>query len=208
MRSFRSLLNYSKPMIRISRLLVILFLLQLAAAPVAMAQRFFDAKGMGLMKGQQPGTVNLNYGNSQAAAIIALGKPTKTAKMYFEIDNDTAIVYYYRTNKLYFLKSHLVDFELNDNTLAFGKTPAQALRIGSRLTAVTGQAKPGTVKRYLLNNQPLVDLIVDTKPGKSRNVNYVTVAYNSIRYGTVNTDASIEILFDANNRVILIATSN
>ena len=195
-------------MIRISRLLVILPLLQLAAAPVATAQRFFDAKGMGLMKGQQPGTVNLNYGDSQAAAIIALGKPTKTAKMYFEMDNDTATVYYYRTNKLYFLKSHLVDFELNDNTLAFGKTPAQALRIGSRLTAVAGQTKTAKAKQYLLNNQPLVDLIVDAKPGKSRNVNYVTVAYNSIRYGTVNTDASIEILFDANNRVILIATSN
>ena len=208
MRSLRSLLNYSKPMIRISRLLVILSLLQLAAVPVVTAQRFFDTKGMGLMKGQQPGTAKLNYGDSQAAAIRALGKPTKTAKMYFEMDNDMATVYYYRTNKLYFLKGHLVEFELNDNTLVFGKMPAQALRIGSKLTAVVGQAKTAKAKRYLLNNQPLVDLIVDTKPGKSRNVNYATVAYNSTRYGTVNTDASIEILFDMNNRVILIATSN
>ena len=208
MRSLRSLLNHSKRMIRISRLLVILSLLQLAAAPVATAQRFFDTKGMGLMKGQQPGTVKLNYGDSQAAAIKALGKPTKTAKMYFEMDNDMATVYYYRTNKLYFLKGHLVEFELNDNTLVFGKMPAQALRIGSKLTAVVGQAKTAKAKRYLLNNQPLVDLIVDTKPGKSRNVNYVTVAYNSIRYGTVNTDASITLLFNTNNRVILIATSN
>ena len=83
-------------MIRISRLLVILSLLQLVGTPVATAQRFFDTKGMGLMKGQQPGTAKLNYGDSQAAAIKALGKPTKTAKMYFEMDNDMATVYYYR----------------------------------------------------------------------------------------------------------------
>ena len=195
-------------MMRILIVPVILVLLQLAGAPVATAQRFFDIKGMGLMKGLQPGTAKLSCGDSRAAAIKALGKPTKTAKMYFEIDNDTAVVYYYRTNKLYFLKGHLVDFELNDNTLAFGKTPGQALRIGSRLTAVAGQAKTATAKRYLLNNQPLVNLIVDTKPGKSRNVNYATVAYNNIRYGTTNTDASIEILFDSNDKVILIATSN
>ncbi|GAA3965547.1 hypothetical protein [Hymenobacter antarcticus] len=195
-------------MIRISIVLVILALLELASAPVATAQRFFDTKGMGLMKGQQPGTSKLNYGDNRAVAVKVLGKPTKTAKMYFEIEHDTAVVYYYRTNKLYFLKGHLIDFELNDNTLAFGKTPDQALRIGSRLIVVAGQAKTASAKRYLLNNQPLVDLIVDTKPGKSRNVNYSTVAYNSIRYGTINSDASIEILFDANNKVILIATSN
>ena len=189
-------------------LLLIVALVQLACAPGATAQRAFNIKGMGLMNGRQPGKTKLDFGESRAAAIKALGKPTKTAKMYFEMDNDMATVYYYRTNKLYFLKGHLVEFELNDNTLVFGKMPAQALRIGSKLTAVVGQAKTAKAKRYLLNNQPLVDLIVDTKPGKSRNVNYATVAYNSTRYGTVNTDASIEILFDMNNRVILIATSN
>lgn len=192
---------------RITMLLVVVALFQLVCAPVATAQRQFDIKGMGLMNARQPGGAKLSFGQNRAAAIKALGKPTKTAKVYFEMDNDTAVVCYYHTNKLYFLKGCLVDFELNDNTLAFGRTYEQAFRIGSKLTAVAGPAKAATATRYLLNNQPLVDLIVHTKPGKSRNVNYATVAYNSTRWGNVNSDASIELLFDANNRVILIATS-
>ena len=189
-------------------LLVIVALLQLACAPGATAQRAFNIQGMGLMNGRQPGKTKLDFGESRAAAVKALGKPTKTAKMYFEIDNAMADVYFYHTNKLYFLKDQLVDFELNDNTLAFGKSYQQAFRIGSKLTAVAGQAKAATAPRYMLNNQPLVDLLVETKPGKSRNVHYSTVAYNSTRYGTVNSDDSFEILFDANNKVILIATSH
>lgn len=191
--------------------LALLASLQLAWVPVA-AQRPFDVKGLGLVSGRQGSKAKLCFGESREAAIKALGHPTKTAKLYSEVDNATMTVFYYRANKLYFLKNQLQDFELNDNTLVFGKSHEQAFSVGYKLTADAKQIIPDVAasnkhKRYLLNSKPLADLIIDTKPGKSRNIAYKTIAYNSIRYGNKNVDASsLEILFDANNRVMQIAT--
>lgn len=178
-----------------------------AAAPAA-AQRGFDTKLLGLLDGQHRGAAPLYFGQSRAAATRALGKPTKKSKMYFEMDNDTAVVYYYRTNILYFLKDRLIDFELNDNTLAFGKLYEQAFRVGAKLTTYTKPQNSGAAARtyYAVGSNPLQDLKVDTKPGKSRNINYQAIAHNSTRYGKVECDSWFEILFGADRKIINIAT--
>ena len=189
-------------------LLALLAVLQMASVPLANAQRGFDIKGMVLMDGRKPGKATFDVNGSRAAAVRALGKPTKIEKQYDEIDNDTAVVYYYRTNKLYFLKDQLLDFVLNDNTLAFGRSYEQAFRVGALLTSAPAQRKagaPAASKRHFLNKLPPTDLHVDTEPGKSRNIPYAAMAYNNTRYGATETDAHFEILFDAKNRVIQIA---
>lgn len=184
-----------------------------AAAPAA-AQRGFDVKPLGLLDSQRKqhkGKSLLRIGQSQAAAIEVLGKPTRRSKMYFEMDEDTAVVFHYRTNILYFLKDKLEGFELNDNTLAFGKSYEQAFRVGAKLTTYTKFRAPGAAEHisYAVGGtNSLRDLAVDTKPGKSRNISYQAVAYNSTRYGNVEYDGWFEILFGADHGIINIATGD
>ncbi len=125
------------------------------------------------------------------------------------MDDDTAVVLYYHANRLYFLKDRLEGFELNDNTLAFGKSYEQAFRVGAVLKATAKQGAPGNAglgARYLVGSTPLVGLNVNTKPGRSRNLSYKTCASNYTRWGKQGYDAWFEILFDANDKIINIGT--
>lgn len=168
-------------------------------------------KPLGLINSEKKGEMPVRIGQSQAATIKALGKPTKRGKQYFEIDEDTAVVLYYHANKLFFLKNELEGFELNDNTLAFGKSYEQSFRVGSTLKANAKQGAPGNAglgARYLVDSTPLVNLPVSTKPGRSRNINYKTNACNTTRWGKQEYDSWFEILFDANNKIVNIGTGS
>ncbi len=195
---------------KIVALLAIFAALQVRIS-TAQAQQGFDMKPLGLINSQLKGKQPLRFGQSRAAAIKALGTPTNQGKEYFEMDRATAVVLYYHANVLYFVKDQLDCFELNDNTLALGRSSDQAFRVGSALKANARQTAAGNVAsgaRYRVGNIPLVDLRVDTKPGKSGNLNYKTIAYNNTRWGSQECDEWIEILFDANNKIIKIATGS
>lgn len=190
-------------------LLATLAALQLSGLPVAHAQQGFDMEPLGLISSPQKGRIPLRIGQSRAVAIKRLGTPTKQGKVFFEMDDDTAVVLYYHANRLYFLKDRLEGFELNDNTLAFGRSYEQAFRVGAVLKAPAKQGAPGNAGlgvRYLVGSTPLVGLHVNTKPGRSRNLNYKTSASNYTRWGKQEYDAWFEMLFDANNKIINIGT--
>ena len=190
-------------------LLAALAALQLSGVSVAHAQQGFDMKPLGLISSPQKGGLSLRIGQSRATAIKCLGTPTKQGKVFFEIDDDTAVVLYYHANRLYFLKDRLEGFELNDNTLVFGKSYEQAFRVGAILKITAKQGAPGNAglgARYLVGSTPLVGLHVNTKSGRSRNLNYGTCASNYTRWGKQGYDAWFEMLFDANNKIINIGT--
>lgn len=161
------------------------------------------------MNSQQSPDLKLFFGESRTMAIQKLGKPTRVSKEFVEIEGDTAVVLHYSRSKLYFLHNELTDFELRDCTLAFGKNK-QIFRVGDKLTIVRETSSAGGLTKrdqYLLNNSPMMDLMVDNKAGKSMNVNYTRIAHNSIRHGDTNTDAEFEVLFDANDNVISISVN-
>ena len=190
-------------------LLATLAALQLSGLSVAHTQQGFDMKPLGLISSPQKGRLPLRIGQSRAVAIKRLGTPTKQGKVFFEIDDDTAVVLYYHANRLYFLKDRLEGFELNDNTLVFGKSYEQAFRVGAVLKATAKQGALGNAglgSRYLVGSTPLAGLHVNTKPGRSRNLNYKTSASNYTRWGKQGYDAWFEMLFDANNKIINIGT--
>ncbi|MCC3152329.1 hypothetical protein Q3A66_03610 [Hymenobacter sp. BT770] len=200
---------------RIACLLAIVMAWQLGWGTTAFAQKGFDVQHLGLLNAKTGSKTKLGLGQGTKAAVKALGRPTRKGSMYFEMEADTAVVYYYNANKLYFLKDGLVGFELNDNTLAFGKSPEQAFRVGGVLTSEikpfteTKSLKSGaptTYTRYLIDNNVLRDLKPIAKPGRSRNINYKAIAANHTRYGDEKYDGWFEILFDGDNRVINIAT--
>ena len=191
--------------------LALFTVLQLICATDAFAQKKFDVQSLGLINAQLKSGAKLYVGQSPKSAIKALGRPTMRGKMYFQAEEDTAVVYYYQANKLYFLKDGLVGFELRDNTLVYGKSLEQAFRIGGILTtetkpvAITATTAAPVAPRYLVDNNLLKDLKPDAKPGKARNINYQVIARNNIRHGDEKYDGWFEILFDGNNRVISIA---
>ena len=199
---------------RYATLLAIVAAMHVGWIAPANAQKGFDVQHLGLINCQRKGKAKLDLGHSSKAAIRALGKPTQKGKMYFEMDADTALVLYYRTNRLYFLKDALVGFELNDNTLAYGKSPEQAFRVGSALTTEVKLSRnvkqinaggPAVTTRYLVDKTTLRGLKLENKPGKSRNINYKIIAHNHTRYGDEKYDGWFEMLFDAKNKVINIA---
>ena len=199
---------------RVATLLAIVAISHLCWITTARAQKGFDVQHLGLINCQLKGKAKLDLGQSSKAAIKVLGKPTQKGKMYFEMDADTALVFYYHANRLYFLKDALVGFELNDNTLAFGKSAEQAFRVGSLLTTVVklstnvkqvNAGGPAVTTRYLVDKTTLKGLKMDNKPGKSRNINYKIIAHNYTRYGDEKYDGWFEMLFDAKNKVINIA---
>jgi len=185
------------PVFRVAALLGLL-----AGASAAQAQQHFDVTPCALMSAQGKAGGRLLLGQSRAQAMAALGAPTKQAKVYFEIDADTAVVFYYRSNMLYFVKDKLTSFELSDNTLAFGKAPEQAFRVGAVLTAPAGQA---AASAYLLNNAPLENLKVDAEPGESADYQYNVLASSPIKYGANNADGIFEMFFDKKNKLFHIS---
>ena len=189
-------------------LLVALLALLGFRAPAATAQATFDVKLFGLMSTQGKSSAKVHFGASREEANKVFGQPTKQERLVDEIEGGFIDVVFYRTNKLYFKKKKLEGFELHDNTLAYGKSPESAFRIGSKVAFVSKTPPKSTSvgANYLLNGKPLTDFEVDTKPGKSRNVNYSLVALSYPKYGaTLGDDGALELLFDANYQLIMLA---
>ena len=177
-------------------------------APVVTAQATFDAKQFGLMTAQGKSSAKVHFGASREEVGKVFGQPTKKARLADEIEGGFIDVVFYRTNKLYFKRNRLEGFELHDSSLAYGKSPASAFRIGSKVASVPKTYPKGASvgANYLLNGTPLADFEVDTKPGKSRNVNYSLIALSYPKFGaTLADDGALELLFDANHRLIMLA---
>ena len=188
--------------------LALLAALQFGSATTASAQASFDVKLFGLMNGQGKDGAKLHFGASRESVAKMLGQPNKKERLVDEIEGGFYEVVYYRTNKLFFKKNQLEGFELHDNSLAYGKSPETAFRVGAKISFAAKPSKPSAVAgaNYRLSGKPLTDFEVDTKPGKSRNVPYSLVALSYPKYGaTLGDDGGLELLFDASHKLIMLA---
>jgi len=189
-------------------LLLLVAALVLGAAPQVRAQKQrFDLQPFGLISAQTPDKAPLHLGQSYEDAVRALGNPSSTDREFAEFANAKLDVLYYNRNKLYFLDGALINFELHDNTLVFGKTYETAFCVGAKITAETnpdGSPTPPEQTRYLVNNTPVEELKVADKPGKTANISYKLIARGPTKMGDTKSDGMFEMLFDARNKLVYI----
>lgn len=129
-------------------------------------------------------------GASRQAVLRALGKPTKTTRFYYEIDQLWATVLHYGPNQLFIAHGRLDIAELHDNRWTVGSPGRFSFRVGSALSRQPGRAPAfGRFK-------------VADKPGTSRNFAYSAISYGGLGNGKAVLDESgYEILFDKQGRV-------
>ena len=160
------------------------------------------------MRGQGNSRARVAYGASREATTKALGQPTKKVRLVDEIEGGCFNVVYYQTNKLHFKKNRLEGFELHNDFLAYGQSPETAFCIGSKVSHAAKNLQPGAPigASYRISGKPLSEFEVDAKGGKSRNVLYRLAAVSYSKHNGVYIDATaLELLFDANDWLILIA---
>lgn len=180
----------------------------LVLATRVQAQQQVDIKSYALMSTQSKSIGRLCMGQSRADAIKVLGAPSKIERAYFEIDSDTAVVFHYRRNALYFVKDKLASFELGDNSLAYGQSLEQAFRVGAKLTPPAPPVAPDAPvppSGYLLNKALLKGFDIDSEPGESADYKYHTMVSSHIKFGNENSNGVFELLFDENNKLFHIS---
>lgn len=160
------------------------------------------------MRGHGKDEPKVHFAASREVATKVLCQPTKKKRLVDEIRGGFVDVALYRTNKLYFKKNSLQGFELRDNSLAYGKSPETAFRIGSKIYSTAKKPQPGatTGANYLLDAKPLAGFGVDTLWDLSRNVSHSLAVVSYPKYGGVYADEmALELLLDSNGRLVLIA---
>ncbi|MDR6197225.1 hypothetical protein [Siphonobacter sp. SORGH_AS_0500] len=188
-------------------LIAVLGLFSLQAA-IAQSSNQIQKKAIALMK---PGntSISLMLGEPTSKALQVLGDPNSIADEYWEHPEITVKVYTYGRNKLYFYKSKLDSYEINDSSISVGTIHGQTFKVTdfSVIKDVVIPRGPGEpprheMGRFILNYQ------LQEGTGSSRGKNYWSNVYYYVMSGSTNLDSIFEILLDANNKIINISVTD
>ena len=151
-----------------------------------------SAFGLRPSAGNSQRTVEL--GASKSQVIKVLGAPSKTSRVYSEIDEKWWPMLQYGSNKLYFDNNQLSLVELSDARFTVGKPGTTGFHVGS----VLPKAKPGNAKPTLAFGY----FNVKRRPGTSRNLKYSAISsgYMITEKGQ-GLDVLYEIQYDQQGRV-------
>lgn len=166
----------------------LLLFITLAAQAQEVATNNFGLRPSGASSAR---TVELGATKSQT--IQVLGPPTKTSRIYSDIDEKWLPVLYYGSNQLTFLNNRLAMVELSDARLTVGKPGTAGFRVGSALPKPKPGAKP--TRAFSTFN-------VEYKPGTSYGARYSAISAGNMKTAKGQVlDVAYEIHYDQQNRV-------
>lgn len=168
-------------------LLILLFFFQTAFQNPT----FHEQTKVGLMNPAKP-SGSLCLGESTRKCRLVLGRPQRISKLFFEMDDDTATVYHYGKNRLYFLKNKLESYQIRDPSILVGEPQGLTFRINDVIQPKSPHRFQGFPIRYEKSN--------------SYNVNHSAHVHLALKKGTIRMDTFFNALFNEKGKLIFMAT--
>ena len=151
------------------------------------AQNSFDIKEIVLRKTGR-NDAGVRHGQSIEQAVQSLGKPTRIEDYFFEIHDKKGYLYYYGTNKLYFIDRTLDAFEISDHSISVSVGNGKKAQIGDKVESGS-----------------FVGIPVSKQAGNGFNVNYSASIVSYLKNGAQPLDMTLNFLFNSQNELIFIA---
>lgn len=159
---------------------------------------------LGVMNASANTGSRVYLGDATARAQQVLGPPTRTDSYFSEVDNKTAIRWYYNNCHLTFIDDKLVLYDLNDATLAVGRDFATSFkvgnRIGSRIIRVPGPTRDAPWDTR--EEDYFYGYKFTASPGTSRNIPFALVSTLELRNDQQTFEGYFEVLFNAQKRIV------
>ncbi|MFD1470808.1 hypothetical protein ACFQ48_21475 [Hymenobacter caeli] len=191
--------------VKIAAVLALVVALCADLCNAAHAQQTIDIKQIGLRNGRVGATTALYLGQNSEAAIRVLGNPTKTGKEFIETQEGNADVFYYKSNRLYFVKDTLVGFDLRDESLVIGETIITSFGVNYKIANTPRQIAKDTQRKsphFINSSRILVGFVWGKNPGETRNQRYSSKFFGFLFNGPKDINSWLEILFDDSGEVI------